>query len=160
MYDAFSVNQVFRVFFNIIFIELINPHTLCFFPLSSCHVLFIAEVPGGSSSSMMSVLTEKAVVRKEELWDMVGTDQWKINNSLDEKYEPRPVSDIVREACSQVGRELPYCIFSRNCEHFVNELRYGKAKSQQVSGPTFYVQICFISRAGLCKGTIYVKPQI
>lgn len=81
---------------------------------------------------MMSVLTEKAVVRKEELWDVVGTNQWKINNSLDKEYEPRPVRVIVKEACALVGKELPYCVFRGNCEHFVTELRYGKAESRQV----------------------------
>lgn len=81
---------------------------------------------------MMSVLTEKAMVKKEELWDVVGTNKWKINNSLDDKYKPRPPHVIVREACNMVGQELPYCVFRGNCEHFVNELRYGKAESRQV----------------------------
>lgn len=94
----------------------------------------IAEIPGAGSSSMMSVLAEKAVVKKAELWDVVGTDQWAINNSLDKQYNPRPVHIIVREACALVGQELPYCVFRGNCEHFVNELRYGKAESRQVSG--------------------------
>lgn len=97
-----------------------------------------AEVPGAGSNSMMSVLTEKALVKKEGLWDMVGTDEWKISNSLDDKYEPRSPNVIVREACRLVGQELPYCVFRRNCEHFVNELRYGKAESRQV-GPTMSI---------------------
>lgn len=84
---------------------------------------------------MMSVLCERAIVKKEELWDMVGTDKWVINNDLDKKYEPRPTHIIVKEANAFVGKELPYCVFRGNCEHFVNELRYGKAESRQVSGP-------------------------
>nr|XP_046262980.1 phospholipase A and acyltransferase 3-like isoform X2 [Scatophagus argus] len=96
------------------------------------HMAPPSEVPDAGSSSMMSVLAEKALVKKEELWDVVGTDQWKINNSLDKKYEPRPARVIVREAWALVGRELPYCLFRGNCEHFVNELRYGKAESRQV----------------------------
>lgn len=96
------------------------------------HLAPPSEVPGAGSSSMMSVLTEKALVKKEELWDMVGTDEWKINNSLDGKYEPRQPHIIAREACKMVGQELPYCVFRGNCEHFVNELRYGKAESRQV----------------------------
>lgn len=82
---------------------------------------------------MRSVLAERAIVKKEELWDVVGTDKWIINNCLDKKYEPRPCHIIVGEACALVGQERPYCIFSENCEHFVNELRYGKAESRQVS---------------------------
>lgn len=101
----------------------------------SVAVLFIAEVPGAGANSMMSVLTEKAMVKKEELWDVVGTNQWKINNGLDKEYRPRPAHVIVREACALVGSELPYCVFRGNCEHFANELRYGKAESRQVSGP-------------------------
>ncbi|KAG7230409.1 hypothetical protein INR49_024515 [Caranx melampygus] len=96
------------------------------------HLAPPSEVPGAGANSMMSVLTEKAVVKREELWDVVGTDKWKINNSLDEKYKPLPVRVIVNEARKLVGRELPYCVFRGNCEHFANELRYGKAESRQV----------------------------
>lgn len=106
--------------------------------------LFTAEVAGAGASSMMSVLAEKAMVKKEELWDVVGTDQWNINNGLDKKYEPRPVHVIVREACAQVGQELPYCVFRGNCEHFANELRYGKAESRQVSGPILVFYVLFL----------------
>ncbi|XP_026185689.1 phospholipase A and acyltransferase 3-like [Mastacembelus armatus] len=96
------------------------------------HLAPPCEYAGAGVNSMMSVLTEKAVVKKEELWDVVGTNQWKINNSLDEKYEPRPAHVIVKEAHLLVGQELQYCVFRGNCEHFVNELRYGKAESRQV----------------------------
>ncbi|XP_072251686.1 phospholipase A and acyltransferase 3-like [Leuresthes tenuis] len=96
------------------------------------HLAPPSEVPGAGANSMMSVLTEKALVKKEELWDVVGTNKWVVNNSLDKKYEPRPVRVIVREACALVGQELSYCLFSGNCEHFVTELRYGKAESRQV----------------------------
>lgn len=82
---------------------------------------------------MMSVVADKAVVKKAELWDVVGTDRWEINNSLDRKHEPRPAHVIVRDACALVGRELDYSVFSGNCEHFVNNLRYGKSESLQVS---------------------------
>lgn len=96
------------------------------------HLAPPSEVPGAGSNSMMSVLSEKAIVKKEELWDVVGMDKWQISNSLDKKYEPRPVRVILREAHALVGEELPYCVFRGNCEHFVNELRYGKAESRQV----------------------------
>ncbi|XP_034545678.1 phospholipase A and acyltransferase 3-like [Notolabrus celidotus] len=96
------------------------------------HLAPPSEVPGAGANSMMSVLAEKAMVKKEELWDVVGTNKWKISNVLDKKYEPRPVLVIVREARALVGTELPYCVFRGNCEHFANELRYGKAESRQV----------------------------
>lgn len=81
---------------------------------------------------MMSVLCDKAVVKKEQLWDVAGTDKYTINNLLDKKYEPRPIHVILQEAHSLLGQELPYCVFSGNCEHFVTELRYGKRESRQV----------------------------
>ncbi|XP_068596403.1 phospholipase A and acyltransferase 3-like isoform X2 [Brachionichthys hirsutus] len=93
---------------------------------------FVVHMAAPCPGSMMSVLVEKAIVKKEALWDVVGTDQWKINNGLDEKYEPRAAGVIVSEARALVGVELPYGVFSRNCEHFANELRYGKAESRQV----------------------------
>ncbi|KAM9741588.1 phospholipase A and acyltransferase 3-like [Menidia menidia] len=96
------------------------------------HLAPPSEGPGQGANSMMSVLTEKALVKKEELWEMVGHDHWEINNSLDEKYEPRPAEVIVRDACALVGQELPYCVVRGNCEHFATELRYGKAESRQV----------------------------
>ncbi|XP_061581400.1 phospholipase A and acyltransferase 3-like [Cololabis saira] len=96
------------------------------------HLAPPSEVPGAGASSVMSVLTEKAMVKKEELWDVVGINQWKINNCLDNEYSPRPVHIILRDAGELVGQELPYCVFRGNCEHFANELRYGKAESRQV----------------------------
>ncbi|XP_030620618.1 phospholipase A and acyltransferase 3 [Chanos chanos] len=85
-----------------------------------------------SGTALMSVLGDKAIVKKEELWEVVGTDKYVINNLLDKKYEPRPSEVILREAQRLVGQELPFCVFSGNCEHFVTELRYGKAESRQV----------------------------
>ncbi|KAL3044747.1 phospholipase A and acyltransferase 3-like [Trematomus bernacchii] len=96
------------------------------------HLAPPSEVAGAGASSIMSVLYEKALVKKEELWDVVETNEWKINNSLDEEYEPLPAEVIVRVACAMVGEELPYCVFRGNCEHFATELRYGKAESRQV----------------------------
>ncbi|KAM9849796.1 phospholipase A and acyltransferase 4-like isoform 1-T3 [Aulostomus maculatus] len=96
------------------------------------HLAPPSEVAGAGSSSIMSVVSDKAVVKREELWDVVGNSHWVINNSLDKEYQSRPAHVIVREACARVGEEQPYCVIRRNCEHFVNELRYGKAESRQV----------------------------
>lgn len=80
----------------------------------------------------MSVLSDEAKVKKEQFWDVVGNDRYKVNNLLDNKYEPRPVAVILQEAHSLLGKELPYCVLRRNCEHFATEMRYGKAESRQV----------------------------
>ncbi|XP_037318061.2 phospholipase A and acyltransferase 3-like isoform X2 [Pungitius pungitius] len=99
---------------------------------SVVHLSPPSEVAGAGANRFMSVVADKAVVRKEELWSVVGDSEWKINNALDKEYEPRPAEVIVREACAMVGAVLPYCVFSQNCEHLANELRYGKAESRQV----------------------------
>ncbi|XP_019725523.1 retinoic acid receptor responder protein 3-like isoform X2 [Hippocampus comes] len=96
------------------------------------HLAPDSEGPGAGASSLMSVLTNTAIVKKEELWEVVGTSDWRVNNLLDTKYQPRSVYLIVRDALDLVGEELPYDIFSRNCEHFATQLRYGKAQSRQL----------------------------
>uniref|UniRef100_A0A3Q4GMZ9 LRAT domain-containing protein n=1 Tax=Neolamprologus brichardi TaxID=32507 RepID=A0A3Q4GMZ9_NEOBR len=83
-------------------------------------------------SSGTSVHTANGTVRKEKIWDVVGKDDWKINNSMDSQYEPRPANAIVKDAKAMVGKELRYNLVSFNCEHFVKELRYGVAESLQV----------------------------
>ncbi|XP_077718224.1 phospholipase A and acyltransferase 3-like isoform X1 [Canis aureus] len=80
----------------------------------------------------MSTLTEKAVVKKELLYDVVGRDKYQINNKHDDKYSPLPPSKIVQRAEEPVGQELPYLLPCENREHFVNELRYGVARSDRV----------------------------
>jgi len=96
------------------------------------HLAPPSEVPEAGVNSMMSVFSEKALVKQEQLWDVVGTNKWQINNGLDSKYKPRAVHVIVREARALVGQELPYCVFRGNCEHFATEMRYGKPESRQV----------------------------
>lgn len=66
------------------------------------------------------------------MWNVVGKDKWKINNSMDRQYKPRPANDIVEDAKALVGKELRYDVVSFNCEHFVTKLRYGVAESPQV----------------------------
>ncbi|XP_010770206.1 HRAS-like suppressor 3, partial [Notothenia coriiceps] len=107
-----------------------KPNNHIYFPLFS--FVLIANVQGASADSLMSVPNEKALVKKEKLRDVVGNDKWEINNSLDEKNKPRPAKDIARDACARVGQTLPYNVIKKNCEHFANDLRYGKAKSMQV----------------------------
>ncbi|KAJ8405168.1 hypothetical protein AAFF_G00321590 [Aldrovandia affinis] len=96
------------------------------------HLAPPTEAAHGGSYSMMSVLCDKAIVKKEGLWEVVGTDQYTINNRLDDKYQPRSADAILRDAERLLGQELPYCVFQGNCEHFATELRYGKAESRQV----------------------------
>ncbi|XP_077588883.1 phospholipase A and acyltransferase 4-like [Stigmatopora nigra] len=96
------------------------------------HLAPPSEVAGAGIGSLRSVTTKMAHVKKEKLWKVVGDCFWKINNLMDDKYEPHPVSLILRTANQMVGSEIGYCVMSGNCEHFVTQLRYGKAKSRQV----------------------------
>ncbi|XP_016429125.1 HRAS-like suppressor 3 [Sinocyclocheilus rhinocerous] len=96
------------------------------------HLAPPSEHAQAGAYSMMSVLCDKATVKKEELYEVVGNDEYCINNLLDEKYKPRPVREILRDAHRFLGKELPYSVFTSNCEHFVTELRYGEPQSRQV----------------------------
>ncbi|XP_058875956.1 phospholipase A and acyltransferase 2-like isoform X1 [Acipenser ruthenus] len=104
-----------------------------YFPGWFCFAAFPpGELSQPSGSSLMSVVCEKAVIRKDLLREVAGGDRYRVNNKLDSKYSPRPVNKIVREAEQQVGKEVPYSLATKNCEHFVTELRYGCGESQQV----------------------------
>uniref|UniRef100_A0A8C5FKB9 LRAT domain-containing protein n=1 Tax=Gadus morhua TaxID=8049 RepID=A0A8C5FKB9_GADMO len=87
--------------------------------------------PGAGAYSMMSIVCDRALVARAGFWEVVGTDEWRINNILDDQCEPRRADLVVQEARRLVGAELPYSVFQSNCEHFATELRYGKAQSRQ-----------------------------
>ncbi|XP_011492377.1 HRAS-like suppressor 3 [Oryzias latipes] len=72
------------------------------------------------------------IVMKDKLEDVAGKDKWRVNNSLDKKYNPLPPDEIVKKACSLVEVSLKYHLTTYNCEHFATEMRYGKAESRQV----------------------------
>ncbi|XP_030224893.1 phospholipase A and acyltransferase 4-like [Gadus morhua] len=96
------------------------------------HLAPTSENPGAGAYSMMSIVCDRALVARAGFWDVVGTDEWRINNILDDQCEPRRADLVVQEARRLVGTELPYSVFQSNCEHFATELRYGKAQSRQV----------------------------
>ncbi|XP_062951383.1 phospholipase A and acyltransferase 3-like [Cynocephalus volans] len=84
-------------------------------------------------SDIMSPMTDKAIVKKELLSVVAGRDKYWVNNKHDGKYPPLPGNKIVQRAEELVGEKMPYSLICRNCEHFVNELRYGVARSDQVT---------------------------
>ncbi|XP_010868936.2 phospholipase A and acyltransferase 3-like isoform X2 [Esox lucius] len=90
------------------------------------------KAAGAGAYSLVSVLCDTAVVTKERLEEIVGKDRFLVNNLLDGEHQPRNIYDILRDARSLLGLEMPYCIMRGNCEHFVTELRYGRAESRQV----------------------------
>ncbi|XP_014648454.1 PREDICTED: retinoic acid receptor responder protein 3 isoform X2 [Ceratotherium simum simum] len=96
------------------------------------HLVPPSEYPGAGSSSIFSVLSSRAVVKQERLQDVVGGCRYRVNNYLDHQYRPRPVDEIISSAKEEIGEEVEYSVVSKNCEHFVTCLRYGKACCRQV----------------------------
>lgn len=103
-----------------------------FFPVCVFYNTHTCDDLGPFSSLGMLLDSSNARVRCQKIWDVIRFDSFKINNLLDDKYEPRERHIIVREARRTVGKELPYSITTHNCEHFVTWLRYGKPESRQV----------------------------
>ncbi|XP_070086151.1 phospholipase A and acyltransferase 1 isoform X1 [Equus caballus] len=102
------------------------------------HLAPPSEYPGAGSSSIFSILSSRAVVKQEPLRDVAGGCRYRVNNYLDHKYRPQPVNKIIGAAKEMVGEEIEYSVLSRNCEHFVTNLRYGAASSRQ--GPAATAQ--------------------
>ncbi|KAM6953340.1 phospholipase A and acyltransferase 4-like [Aplochiton taeniatus] len=103
------------------------------------HLAPPSEVAGAGANSLLSISHEYAVVRRDRIWDVVGTDSWKINNLLDDEYKVREIHVIIKEARRLVGHRQRYNLRSYNCEHFVTWLRYNKAESRQVRNAEMYV---------------------
>ncbi|XP_020014629.2 phospholipase A and acyltransferase 2 isoform X1 [Castor canadensis] len=91
------------------------------------------EIAGIGTDSIMSALTDTAIVKKELLSVVAGRDQYRVNNKHDDKYLPLPATKIVQRAKEKVGQVVHYSLTSKNCEHFVNEMRYGIPISDQVT---------------------------
>ncbi|XP_032138939.1 phospholipase A and acyltransferase 4 isoform X2 [Sapajus apella] len=96
------------------------------------HLAPPSEYPRAGPSSALSVLDRNAVVKQERLEDVVEGCNYRVNNSLDREYRPRPIQVIISSAKKKVGQKMEYNIVRRNCEHFVTELRYGKSRCKQV----------------------------
>uniref|UniRef100_A0AAA9SCP3 Phospholipase A2, group XVI n=1 Tax=Bos taurus TaxID=9913 RepID=A0AAA9SCP3_BOVIN len=107
------------------------------------------EIPGAGAASLMSALTDKALVKKERLCDVVGRDRYHVNNKHDGRYSPLPPSKIIQRAEELVGQEVLYKLTSENCEHFVNELRYGVPRSDQVRDAIMAVGIAGVGLAAM-----------
>ncbi|KAF6105524.1 hypothetical protein HJG60_015063 [Phyllostomus discolor] len=97
----------------------------------------------------MSALADKAIVKKELLYDVAGRDKYHVHNKHDDKYSPLPPSKIVQRAEERVGQEVLYKLTSDNCEHFVNELRYGVSRSDQVRDAVMAAGIAGVGMAAL-----------
>ncbi|XP_043375700.1 phospholipase A and acyltransferase 3-like isoform X3 [Dermochelys coriacea] len=113
------------------------------------HLAPPTEIPGAGFASLMSTLTNKALVKKERLLDVVGRHRYRVNNKHDRKFPPLPSRKIVQAAEQLVGQEMLYKVTSENCEHFVTELRYGVARSDQVRDALVGVSVAGLGLAAL-----------
>ncbi|KAF6105525.1 hypothetical protein HJG60_015063 [Phyllostomus discolor] len=113
------------------------------------HLAPPSEIAGAGAASLMSALADKAIVKKELLYDVAGRDKYHVHNKHDDKYSPLPPSKIVQRAEERVGQEVLYKLTSDNCEHFVNELRYGVSRSDQVRDAVMAAGIAGVGMAAL-----------
>uniref|UniRef100_A0A3B3UU98 HRAS-like suppressor 3 n=1 Tax=Poecilia latipinna TaxID=48699 RepID=A0A3B3UU98_9TELE len=95
------------------------------------HLLGPDERPS-TKSDTINLPMGKNNILKQKLLEVVSTDEWHINNKLDQEKQPRPAHIIVDQANKLVGTTRSYNVVEYNCEHFATELRYGDAESQQV----------------------------
>lgn len=87
---------------------------------------------GGNDNLSVHLNSSQAIVKREKISVVVGSDIYKIDNQFDDKYNPRSGPDIMKKALEMVGQELPYSVIDGNSEHFATWLRYGEGGSQQV----------------------------
>uniref|UniRef100_A0A673VPJ9 Phospholipase A and acyltransferase 5 n=1 Tax=Suricata suricatta TaxID=37032 RepID=A0A673VPJ9_SURSU len=94
--------------------------------------LLFPPVLGCSASFIMSVFSSRALVKYSRLEDVLHGCSWKVNNKLDGTYLPLPVDKIIQRTKKMINKIVQYSLIDGNCEHFVNDLRYGVSRSQQV----------------------------
>ncbi|XP_059566335.1 phospholipase A and acyltransferase 3-like isoform X15 [Myotis daubentonii] len=97
------------------------------------HLAPPGNIPGAALANLMSSGSLRAIVKKQLLCVVTGKDKYRVNNKHDRKHKPLPPSKILRRAQELVGQEMRCNLTSDNCEHFVNELRYGVSRSDQVT---------------------------
>ncbi|NXD03414.1 HRSL1 enzyme, partial [Certhia familiaris] len=85
------------------------------------------------STATEGIFARKAQVKKHPLNEVVGDNNWCVNNKYDHCRIPFPTEEIVRRAEPWVDIKVPYNVLGQNCEHFGTMLRYGQGVSDQVS---------------------------
>ncbi|XP_006861159.1 PREDICTED: HRAS-like suppressor 3-like [Chrysochloris asiatica] len=113
------------------------------------HLAPQSEIAGAGAASVMSALTDKAIVKRELLCVVAGRDKYRVNNKHDDKYPVLPGVKIIQRAEAMVGQEVLYKLTSENCEHFVNELRYGIPRSDQVRDAVMMAGIAGVGMAAV-----------
>ncbi|XP_059147866.1 phospholipase A and acyltransferase 3-like isoform X1 [Physella acuta] len=101
------------------------------------HLTAPDNCPGVSGSihsrnvaSMASVPVDKALVAEEDFFEVAnGNKAYKANK---EEWNSFDLETVLKKAKQSLG-ETKYNLLTRNCEHFVNEVKYGRKQSDQVN---------------------------
>ncbi|XP_041669179.1 phospholipase A and acyltransferase 1-like [Cheilinus undulatus] len=86
----------------------------------------------GASGNMLEQVVGLGQVTRDNIWKVIDSSCFKVNNLLDNECKPHDPKVIVKEALAKVGQKLSYSVASFNCEHFATLLRYGMPESRQV----------------------------
>ncbi|CAF1003494.1 unnamed protein product [Rotaria sp. Silwood1] len=86
----------------------------------------------GNVTTIFGVQFNKAKITKSKISDVLKYGgKIRINNYLDSKWKPLPVTVILEKAHNATNQE-GYNVLYSNCEHFATDCRYGQASSRQV----------------------------
>ncbi|CAB1323837.1 unnamed protein product [Coregonus sp. 'balchen'] len=100
-------------------------------------VIHLVTPDGHSTSGLFSASSSssscKGMITIDTLTDVAAGDTYKINNYLDDEYNPRTTEVIMEEVDRMRGRTIEYDLLGHNCEHFVTFLRYGESESEQAN---------------------------
>ncbi|XP_032977110.1 phospholipase A and acyltransferase 5 [Rhinolophus ferrumequinum] len=97
-----------------------------------CVVHLTAPSEEFEAGSITSIFSNRAIVKYSRLEDVLHGCSWKVNNKLDGTYLPLPMDMIIQRTKQMINKIVHYNLIEENCEHFVNNLRYGVPRSQQV----------------------------
>ncbi|XP_069501092.1 phospholipase A and acyltransferase 3-like [Ambystoma mexicanum] len=95
------------------------------------HLAPPSEYARAGSASVLSVVSDKAVVKRQRLRAVAGNCTYTVHNKYDQHHDPLPSKTIIKRAEELVGQIMIYGMTSANCEHFVTMLRYGVCISEQ-----------------------------
>ncbi|CAC5424346.1 PLA2G16 [Mytilus coruscus] len=115
-------------------------------------VVHVAGIDGPVASdpshsfSVSGVLFDKAEVKRENVFDVLGTSKCTINNSKDRGNKCFTPKEVVKRALSMIG-PLKYNVLWSNCEHFASWCRNGEAISKQADN---------LLTAGMVVGTVVI----
>lgn len=72
---------------------------------------------------------------KEPLKDAAEGSAYRVNNHLDHKHRPKPVSDIIASAEKLCRNRENYEVLNKKFDKFVDDLRYGENPRALVRPP-------------------------